>query len=125
MEEFEVVIDPTSYADIFLAADICPVEISGLAKVIKESGRYLIFGEPFIPKQKCMDNGTETDFDMIAYGKWCDEMIRSGREVELKQFRLWWHSHARSDVYFSITDENTITTIGGFYSEWWMHLVVN
>lgn len=123
--DIKVTIDPVTYADIYLAAEICPVEISGLAKVTREGDNFHIFGEPMIPKQKCRRDGSETDFDMVAYGIWCNEMILGDREEELKQFKLWWHSHANSVVYFSNTDERTISRIGSFYSEWWMHMVVN
>lgn len=125
MENIKVAIDPMTYADIYLAAEICPVEISGLAKVIREGNNFRIFGEPMIPKQKCRRDGCETDFDMVAYGIWCNEMILGNREEELKQFKVWWHSHGNGSVYFSNTDEATISRIGSFYSEWWMHMVVN
>ena len=125
MENVKALIDPVTYADIILAAEICPVEISGLAKVTREENSFTIFGEPFIPKQKCRSDASETVFDTADYGRWCEKMIIAGRDEELKKFKLWWHSHARSSVYFSGTDESTITRIGSFYAEWWMHLVVN
>ena len=121
----KVLIDPVTYADIFLAAQICPVEISGLATVKREGETFHIFGEPIIPDQKCESNGLETDFDINAYSRWSYEMVSNAREEELRMAKLWWHSHAYSKVYFSPTDERTISGFGGLFSEWWLHLVVN
>ncbi len=125
MDKAEVLIDPITYADIFLAADLCPVEVSGLAKVKREGDKFLIFGEAIIFEQNCRSDGMSTEFDPEAHGKWIHEMIQSGRQEEVGQARLWWHSHAYATVYFSGTDYRTINSFGNFYSEWWLHLVVN
>jgi len=125
MNNLIVRIDPIICADMFLAAEICPVEISGLAKVIRKGNEFIIFGEPMIPPQKCSGNGTETDFDPVAYGLWENEMVRSGQAQEVVEFRVWWHSHAWSGVGFSLKDEGTIRQFGDFTGETWVFVVVN
>lgn len=116
-------IEPETLADILLAIDACPIEISGLARVKESGNSLLIFGEPEIFPQTCSIAGTE--FDQEAHGRWNTEMMRTGRGHEINEFRLWWHSHVFSAAYFSPTDKRQIESWSSKLEDRWISLVGN
>lgn len=119
-----VVFEPEVLADIFLYAKLCPVEISGLAKVRRKNNRFVVYGEPIIFEQTC--NLIHTGFDSRAHHLWLDQSVREGRINDIRECRLWWHSHVWADTYFSRTDNRTIKYVfGGGLDKWWLFLVVN
>lgn len=119
--------NPETFADILLATHLCTVEISGLAKVVRDEGRnFKVFGDALIFNQECSAGGTEPDVE--AYNLWTNEMISSGDENKIKEVtdqKLWWHSHVWYEVIFSGTDLATMKRILSGFSQWWLVLVVN
>lgn len=117
-------IEPIALADILLAIDLCPVEISGLARVKQlEDNSLLIYGEPEIFFQRCSMGGTE--FDPEAQGRWNNQMMKSGRGQEINEFRLWWHSHVFGRCYFSETDKRLIESWAESPTKWRLSFVGN
>lgn len=116
-------IEPTVLADILLAIDLCPVEISGLAKVRQEGDSLLIWGEPEVFFQKCSIGGTE--FDLEALGIWNHKMMKSGQIEEINEFRLWWHSHVFSASLFSSIDRALIESWAESPTKWRLSFVGN
>lgn len=116
-------IEPAALADILLAIDLCPVEISGYAKAKKIGNDFLVFGEPDIAPQVCSLGGTEFDFE--SRGLWEREMMLQKRGPEINLYRLWWHSHVHSIAVFSETDKEMIASWEGTPAEWWLSLVAN
>lgn len=118
-----VKIEPATLADILLAIELCPVEVSGYAQAKKIGGDFLIFGEPDIAPQTCSLGGTE--FDLEAHGLWEREMMLAKRGPEINLYRLWWHSHVGADAVFSATDKEMIASWEGTPAEWWLSFVGN
>jgi hypothetical protein len=118
-----ILIEPVTLADILLAIDICPVEISGLARAKQKDGAFLVYGEPEVFFQTCSLGGTE--FDMEAQGRWNHMMMSSGRGAEINEFRLWWHSHVFALSAFSATDKELIESWAESSAAWWMSFVGN
>lgn len=126
-----ITITPTAYADLILAIDICPVEISGLGKV-EVYGEEKRIVETFLFPQKCTLYGTELDnFDLGSIERYWSNLMRQGRGEEINNLRLWWHSHVYGRTIFSIIDRDNIERLGcGAANEitanpWWISIVGN
>lgn len=102
-------IEPEALADIVLAIDICPVEISGTGRVQKENDA-LVVTEAIVFPQRCSHKRTE--FDPDAYNAYCEALLRVGSGVDINQHRLWWHSHVWGDVFLSMRDLAYIEAFG-------------
>lgn len=117
-------IDPETFADILLAIELCPVEVSGLARAERVGDLFTIFGDVAIFKQECSLHGTE--FDPHAYGAWKNQMMREERHDEKDAFaNCWWHSHVLWPSYWSETDRRNITGWPGESQEWLISIVGN
>ena len=119
----QIEIEPVTLADILLAIELCPVEISGFARVRETEDCFSIYDEPEVFKQKCGMSGTE--FDLEALGAWNHIMMKSGNGHEINDYRLWWHSHVFSPAYFSGTDRRQIESWEDGRAPWWISLVGN
>lgn len=115
----EVKIEPVVLADVLLAIEINPVEISGFAKVEKIGNIFTIRRGVTILKQ--INRISETHLDPEAHALWIYEVKKGGGNIG--EYRLWWHSHVRSDAYFSAIDETAINTFKD--NDWIMSLVGN
>src|SRR3989344_586130 len=101
----KIIILPEALADLILAIQLCPVEISGLGKV-KPIGENFLIEEIYVFKQRCSE--PKTVFNSQARGQFLHEMMKSGKGEEINSFNLWWHSHVCSDAEWSGTDRNNI-----------------
>ena len=81
-------------------------EVSGMGQIAEKDGN-LIINKVFLFPQTTSE--VKTTFDTMAYGAFIAEMMRQGEDIG--SFRLWWHSHAYSNVYWSNTDEATIARL--------------
>lgn len=88
----------------------CDTEISGLGRVrlvsySKEDQLYLfqIYDLEIIPQVVSSVHATITEQDLVQF---MQSKIRS--KISLKDYKVWWHSHAHFGAFFSQTDENTI-----------------
>ena len=102
---------------MFAYADVAKGEISGMGLVEKIDDMFVVT-ELYLLKQECSSSTTEIDFDDL--GKLMLELARQGKENNLK---LWWHSHASMDTFWSGTDNNTAKMLSG--NEWMFRIVVN
>ena len=118
-----ILFEPKIFTDIILAALACDVEVSGLAKIQRDNNTYHVYGNPVIYDQYC--SVIETSFNIEAQHYWIQNMVTRGRGNELSKYRLWWHSHAWSDVYLSHTDRRTIDQVFANNFDWLLAVVVN
>ena len=82
---------------------LCEDEISGLGKVEEINGK-LVVTDVEIFKQ--VVSGAHSNLDDDALAEFLFEQTKKGED--LAKWRLWWHSHARMQVFFSKTDTDTI-----------------
>lgn len=80
------------------------VEISGLGKILQVQPNIFIVTEIEIIRQ--VVTGSHTFIGEEAYSVFCDEKMQQGEKMS--EWKLWWHSHAFIDAYFSSIDNNTI-----------------
>ena len=80
-------------------------EISGLGKITndRENERVLI-EDVILLDQK--NTGASTNIDQDSLAKFYDELMQKGEDTS--HWKLWWHSHADMDVFWSGTDTSTI-----------------
>lgn len=93
-------------------------EVGGLARVRRDRDDGFIITECFLIDQRSSD--VDTELDPAATSRFLIEQLQRGVDVE--EFRLWWHSHAREAVFWSTDDERTIDHFGG---EWLVSVVGN
>jgi proteasome lid subunit RPN8/RPN11 len=92
-------------------------EISGLGRVIVDKGALYVT-EIFLLEQD--STGATTDLKPDAVAEFLMERITKDEHPE--QIKLWWHSHADMNVFWSGTDTETA---GKFGNGWMLSLVVN
>lgn len=99
-------------------------EISGLGKIsYDEKNQEFTVHDVKIFKQKV--TGVDTVLDQGALGKFYDEIMKT--EGDLTNWKLWWHSHADMDTFFSGTDKSTIEDFDNETKEdnWFLSIVTN
>lgn len=125
----KVFMDPVVFADILLAIELTPIEISGLGRVERDGDVFTIVPDLAIFRQSCSLGGTHFDresFDKDAHAGWVHEMMASPEKRELiNRYRLWWHSHVYHDAVFSGVDKAQIESWSHEPDEWWLSLVGN
>jgi len=92
-------------------------EISGIGKVEKINGKFLITEVILLP-QEC--SASSSDLDEKALDEFVLSEVESGRSVE--NLKLWWHSHASMGAFWSGTDTGTIEK---FRNGWFISIVGN
>ena len=125
-EKLVIEFEPEVLADIFVAAHLCEVEISGLAKVERQGRKFKVSGSSLIFHQSCSLARTEPDIESL--NMWFNNVASSGNEPEINDMesqRLWWHSHVWYKVIFSGTDFGTMKNLLSGFDSWWLVLVVN
>lgn len=98
---------------------LCPDEISGLGKVTSNNKGDLLISDVEIFKQTV--SGAHSTIDPVALAQFQSEIVKAGGSM--KDYKLWWHSHAHMSVFFSKTDTDTIDSSTEF--PWLVSLVVN
>lgn len=81
----------------------CDKEISGLGKVKYINDKLVIY-DAEIFKQKVSDIHSTLDVDILAI--FLNEKLV--KKENIKDYKVWWHSHAGMKAYFSPVDEKTI-----------------
>jgi proteasome lid subunit RPN8/RPN11 len=97
----------------------CPEEISGLGTVAVIDGR-LVITDVFLLDQEVTPS--ETVLSALTIAEFLCTALERG--INPAEVRLWWHSHARHDTYFSGTDQQTIEDTFDL-SPWWLSVVGN
>ena len=83
--------------------DIAPGEVSALG-VVERVGEDLVVTDLFLPKQSC--SGASTEMDPADVAKLLVDLETQG--IDPKTLRLWLHSHADMNTFWSQTDAETI-----------------
>ena len=103
----DVYIDAEALAKIRAWTHHAEGEVSGLGLVDTniEDGRLVSVevSEVFILKQQCSGSSTELDQQDIAR-----LMCELEKDHKADQLKLWWHSHADLQTFWSTTDDNNI-----------------
>jgi hypothetical protein len=114
----KLLIEEAAYQKIRAYTDLCPNEISGLGKVRVEHGDFIV-SDVAIFEQKV--SAAHSTIEPAALAKFQDERVKAGESM--REWKLWWHSHAEMGVFFSKTDTDTID--GSTEFPWLVSLVVN
>ncbi len=98
-----IIIPVEQFQKLRLYVEGVPGEISGFGKVRKEKDTLFV-EEIRIFSQSV--SGGDAKLDYKSLGKFWDELMKNNEEPA--DWKLWWHSHANMDAYFSNIDEATI-----------------
>jgi hypothetical protein len=105
------------YRKIIYWVDKCPMEISGLGKVIFDQENNIIkVIDTILIKQT--NSCAETEIDAAAIGKAMFLLKDSPGDL-----RYHWHSHANMNVFWSATDQSMIKMLGA--NGWFCATVFN
>ena len=96
---------PEVQQKIYLYTNLAETEVSGLglADIIDDN---IVVSELFIYKQVGSRGHTKLSSQDIAQLK--TDLIRAGREADIKRIRFWFHSHHQNGVMWSPTDNDNI-----------------
>ena len=101
-----ILIGAEAFERLKLYIDLCPFEVGGLGTV-KPFGEDLVVDDISLIRQRASDADTELDSEAVA-----DHLLRILQEAgDLSAVRLWWHSHAEGQIFWSHTDEETIENL--------------
>ena len=78
-------------------------EISGMCRVEERESVFYI-KDPLIPTQ--LNTGDGTDFLGSVWASMLDDIREKGQDP--LEWYCWWHSHVRSQAYFSFVDQRMI-----------------
>lgn len=113
-----IVYSELAYCKIQTWVHLAKGEVSGMGLVRRDPDDTLYVYDAFLIEQDC--TGTNTELRPAALAQFTEQMFREGKYDDV---RLWWHSHANMDVFWSGTDEACIKSIGG--SEYLLSTVFN
>jgi len=99
--------------------DNCQYEIGGMGEIVCNGQDFLVTSAEIL-RQKV----TASHVDMTAetMAQFQVEKIKAGQSV--KDYKFWWHSHAKMDVFFSATDTATINASRAEFP-WMVSFVTN
>ncbi len=108
-----------SYIRLMSYVTLCPTEISGFADVTfdKEKNQFTV-GEVYLLEQEA--GGSDVEMSEEDLDKFTLEMMDKG---VTQMPKLWWHSHADFQAFFSPTDHDTMTELAEV--GWMLALVLN
>ena len=104
-----VLILPEPFERLKLYIELCPWEVSGLGIVDQVENDFVI-RDIFITRQWNYSAFTEMypeDLSRVLI-----EMVKEGKDPN--QIKLWWHSHAEMDVFWSQIDDYTSRNLGQY-----------
>jgi hypothetical protein len=108
---------PEVWRKLYLFTTQCPVEISGLGMVEPDGDDFKLV-DLILVTQDVTDIQTRLDQEEVSL--LVSRLVDEGRDPS--QLRLWWHSHAREEVFWSGEDEETIEH---FANDWMISLETN
>ncbi len=106
LDNMNVIIEDDVYQKIMHWIGKATGEVSGLGKVVMDSGGTMRVRSAILLEQE--NTGSSTDLDAKAVAK---AMFTLRDEPGTLNF--WWHSHVNFGVFWSGTDKDTIREIGG------------
>jgi hypothetical protein len=112
-------IEKRAWQKIAAYVDNCPYEIGGLGKVTCVDGDFIVSDVEIFTQTV-----TPAHVDMTAetLAKFQTEKIRA--KESMRDYKFWWHSHAKMDAFFSSTDTATIDASGSEFP-WLVSFVSN
>lgn len=117
MSYLSILMPPAVKQQLDAYIDAADGEISGLGRV-KMNGSVLTVEEIFLFKQVCSSASTVLSDDDVA--NFLIEAVDRG--IDPSELKLWWHSHAKMNVFWSKTDDDNIET---FANGWMLSIVGN
>jgi len=120
----KVLINERAYQKIRNWVTLASGEVSGLGLVSEQKDekgniKQLIVNDVFLLKQEC--SGTETLLDDASVGQFLIELVQ--QNIDTSKVKLWWHSHADMNVFWSQTDEQCV--LGLANSSYMISIVTN
>jgi hypothetical protein len=107
--------DAKQRLDLYI--EYAPGEISGLGKVVK-FGENLLVTDVYLFEQETSPASTSLGQEDVA--KFLTHWVQKG--LDPAELKLWWHSHDQLDLFWSVTDEETIQM---FDVNWMVSIVGN
>lgn len=98
-----LLIEPQADEKIRAYTALVSGEISGLGKVTVDGDDFIVTDVAIFEQEV---SGVHSTIPTAALAKFQDEMVKKGESM--REWVLWWHSHADMDVFFSSTDTDTI-----------------
>ncbi len=107
----KIVLSHRAYLKLRYFIQECPVEISGFGKarqVVDDDGNkaFRVYDLEVLPQTVGPASAT---IDDESLAKFTNEKIRKG--IDMTEYRVWWHSHADFQAFFSGTDKDTIENL--------------
>lgn len=125
LAEPKLLFSPQAYGDIFALTQMARDEISGLGHAHTDDDGNVIIDKIVLLKQQASAAHATLDQQAVAdYMLGLMEVEEAGWEGSLKSLCVWWHSHANMDVFWSGTDQGTISRFMQA-SDWLVSVVVN
>lgn len=113
----KVFITPEAKRALDTYIDLCPLEISGLGKVMRVGKIFLVYTVELFAQEVTAGS---TDLDTETLQKFLLEIVKAGGNPE--EYKLWWHSHVNGGCHWSQTDEDTCDR---FKNGWMLSVVAN
>jgi len=108
---------PQAAEKLRLYVSLCPFEISGLGEVAIVPTGFLV-EDLYLLKQRCYHSYTELLPDYLS--RFLISFVEQGKDPA--RLKLWWHSHAEMDIFWSPIDNYTAR---GFQNDFMLSLVTN
>jgi hypothetical protein len=97
-----------AWEKLWLYIRLAEGEVGGLGSVVEDGDDFLMT-DCFLIDQQATD--VDTELEPEAASRFLIDYLNQGGDPS--ELRLWWHSHARESVFWSMDDERTIETFGG------------
>ena len=99
--------------------DNCPYEIGGLGKVTCVGGDFVVTDAEIFTQKV---NAAHVEMTAETLALFQTEKVRA--KQSMRDYKFWWHSHAKMGVFFSGTDTDTINQSGAEFP-WLVSFVTN
>jgi hypothetical protein len=97
-----------AWEKLWLYIHLAEGEVGGLASVTPQDDGFMM-SDCYLIDQRATD--VDTMLEPEALSRFLVDYAAAGKDPG--ELRLWWHSHAREQVFWSMDDEHTIDNFGG------------
>lgn len=115
----KLLIERGAWQKIQAYVDNCPYEIGGLGKVTCVDGDFLVTDAEIFTQKV---NAAHVEMTAETLALFQTEKVRA--KQSMRDYKFWWHSHAKMAVFFSGTDTDTINQSGAEFP-WLVSFVTN
>lgn len=109
---------PRAMAKLQAYVSLSEVEVSGIGRVERLDSEDFLVTEVLLIEQE--SSWASTELDSEALQRFLEELISKGEDPGL--YKLWWHSHSDSSVFWSNVDDETCEH---FKNKWMLAVVAN